>query len=403
VYSIFLATIHRQASLWPVVVVQALIVAHLLYISVRVTLGIVRPTMFVGLIGLLGLLTSLPWLVGQIMPDVFAGLVILATFALGFGRLGRLEAGYVAVLGALAIAAHYSHVVLAAGLISVIFVWRMARRPKGAVATPAPALLLAPLLLAGLAIALTNLAYRGTLSSPAGPTLLLARTLADGPARAYLEESCPTVRYALCEYLDELPSTSDDLLWRAESPLYRAGGIEALASESRAIVWRSWQADPVWHLQWAIRNTGRQLALFDTGDGLGPYTEADDDDRRATPLVIKEYFPAVYAGYVRSRQNTGQLHLEAIRPLHTVAVAASVLASVPILVILARRRQHGPVALAGVILVGVILNATITGAVSNPIPRYESRVIWLVGFWTLLGLWAVTRRGRRPRPWRVTA
>jgi hypothetical protein len=132
----------------------------------------------------------------------------------------------------------------------------------------------------------------------------------------------------------------------------------------------------------------QQLARYETGDALGPYLETHEDDRRSTPLMIKQYVPTVYDDYLASRQNTGHLSFDRIGPLHTAAISGSLMTGLPLLVVLARRQRGDLVLLAVIIAAGLLFNAAITGAVSNPIPRYQSRVVWLIVFWALLGTWA---------------
>src|SRR5262249_54322174 len=135
-------------SLWPAVVVQSLIGAYLIRLALKVLLprhG--GPGWYLGIVLVLSAATGLPWVSGQIMPDIFAGYVALGVFLLGFGanRLSRQEAAIVFALTTLAIACHFTHVLLAIGLAMVSLVvkaaesWRAAVRPVQLARLGAPA------------------------------------------------------------------------------------------------------------------------------------------------------------------------------------------------------------------------------------------------------------------------
>src|SRR5207245_3886113 len=63
--------------------------------------------------------SSLPWITGQILPDVLSPVILLGMFLLAFcgDQLRRGELLYVGALTTAGIAAHFSHVPIAFGLI----------------------------------------------------------------------------------------------------------------------------------------------------------------------------------------------------------------------------------------------------------------------------------------------
>src|SRR5262245_23411990 len=119
-YSIFILPFHQGVTFWPVVFVQGAIIAHLLYLTARtVTRGRVGKLDMLLIVAALAVFSSLPWITGEILPDVFTPVVLLGAFLLAFAeqQLSRLELAYVGALTTLAIATHLSHVPIAAGLI----------------------------------------------------------------------------------------------------------------------------------------------------------------------------------------------------------------------------------------------------------------------------------------------
>src|SRR6478672_10351166 len=119
-YSIFILPLHQGVTFWPVVFVQSAIIVHLLYLTARTaTGGRVRKLDMLLIVAALAVFSSLPWVSGEILPDIFTPVVLLGLFLLAFadGALSRAELLYVGTLTTLAIATHLSHVPIAAGLI----------------------------------------------------------------------------------------------------------------------------------------------------------------------------------------------------------------------------------------------------------------------------------------------
>src|SRR3712207_4846891 len=116
-YSVFLFATHWRLTLWGPVLAQGLIVAHLLAVALR-AIGRPNPWLLLPVAFALSVLTGLPWLAAQLIPDLFTGVVVLAVWLLGF-RAASLSAGerlWVMLLGAGSIAVHQSHLPLALGL-----------------------------------------------------------------------------------------------------------------------------------------------------------------------------------------------------------------------------------------------------------------------------------------------
>ena len=119
-YSVLILPLHQGVTLWPVVFVQGAILTHLLYLTTRGVSGgsISKPETLLIIAGLC-VFSSLPWITGQILPDVLSPVLLLGVFLLAFcgEQLRRAELLYVGTLTTAGIAAHLSHVPIAFGLI----------------------------------------------------------------------------------------------------------------------------------------------------------------------------------------------------------------------------------------------------------------------------------------------
>lgn len=437
VYGPLLHLFHWRVSLWLPLVAQGLVVSHLLWLAQRALRGAAKPGMVPGaaepgaprdaavpgsprgaatpgmhlLVCLVAAaLTTAPFTVAMLMPDLFAPVVVLALFLLGPGRdgLSVLEATWLAVLAAIAIAAHLSHLPLAAGLVVVAF---LAGLPRGRAVADAARVALP----VGAAVALllvTNWAGHGRAAlSPHGATFMLARLQADGPAAAVIRARCPDAGWYLCAFADRLPMDANDFLWDADSPVNRdpqgrarfLGGA-LISAEAGQIVGETLRAHPLAVAAAVLRNTLRQLVTAGIGDTLGPNNLAT----ALRPRIAEGFPPREVAAFDAGRQARGRLAgavggparadvapvwsegwlagpigwpaglIGWLAPLH----AAALLLALPLLAFGGWRawKAGDGLALAFIafILAGLVGNAVATGGLSGVFPRYQARIAWLL-------------------------
>ena len=402
-YSLLILPLHQGSTLWPVVFVQGAIMAHLLWLVLRcVSEGSVSKTETLLIIAGLCVFSSLPWITGEIMPDVFSPVLLLGLFLLGFcsRQLGRFERVYLVVLTTVAITTHFSHVPIALGLILLcLMVWPFAAHDAVPMRRAAMLVLIPWLLAVSCMLTVNWLDSREIGLARNSNVFLLAKWINDGPALSYLESACPAAGYTLCAYVNELHGlTQDDLKWEGDSPFQKIGTFDQLEPEARRIVWSTLRTHTLEILQRSILDAGRQLFQFATGDGLSPYFAQMVADR-AYPI----FGPEVANSLLDSKQGQGQLPVGGFRQLHLVAVILAVVFGAWTVV---ARRQWLPgklVTLYAFVIAGVVWNATVTGGLSGPYDRYLARVIWLLCFAALIGYRYVARgrAGSTMRPVRA--
>ncbi|MEY4858722.1 MAG: hypothetical protein RLZZ235_889, partial [Pseudomonadota bacterium] len=201
IYGPFLHAFHLRISLWGPVIAQGLILSHLLWLMQRAVCARATPLWHIGLCAFAALATAAPFSAALLMPDIFAPIVVLGLFLLGFGgaALSRWEQVYLIFLVALGIAAHLAHLPLALGLCGVALLLRLCRFPGRLFAMALPVAIAVAALLA------TNAIGHGRLAlSPHGSVFLLARLQEDGPASALLKARCPDAGWYLCAFTDRL-------------------------------------------------------------------------------------------------------------------------------------------------------------------------------------------------------
>jgi hypothetical protein len=368
---------HWHVTLWGTALGQALIVSHLLWLVQRAVRE-ASPAAHLALCAAAALLTTGPWVVSLIMPDVLVVAVVLGAFLLGFARerLGRGELAYLNLLVALSIAAHLSHLPLAAAL--VVLALLVARSWRATLRVAAP-------MAAALALLLvTNLAGHGRLAvSPYGASFLLARLVADGPAARTIEEECPQRGWYLCAWAGRLPDNSDWFLWDPESPVNRdaegrsrfLGGM-LLAPEAGEIIRETLRRRPLEVAADAVRNAASQLFKVRIGDVLG----AVNVGASVRPRLVQGFPESEVARFDAALQQRDELLpvAERIGWIHPLVLALSVPLALLALRQAAREGDLVRLGLVLCVLLGMAGNAAVTGALSMPHHRYQARIAWLL-------------------------
>nr|WP_294531276.1 hypothetical protein [uncultured Rhodopila sp.] len=420
-YSLFMLPLHGTVTLWPVVAVQALVTAWVLRLVCRALLPGLPATAFVAGVAVLAVCTWLPWIVCELMPDVFTPLLILVLciLALAPEHVSGREQTVLVLLAAFMIATQQSSLPLSAALLGVLAVERrFSGVPRPGLAQP-PALqrccedgrdttghgtgrkaatqaaviaarrwhlLVLPPALAILALCAVNLGAHGRFSiSPFGNVFLLARVIYDGPGMAALQRGCPASGWRLCPFLNRFPPQSDDFMWSPDSPLNLAGGAKAVSRDADAIIAKAVAYDAPGIVRAALANATEQLRRFASGDGLEAWPE------EVTPWIERDFPPAEQAAYASALQQRGLLKVPpALAILHRVTALGGVAGCGLLLPMAMRRRAPCPGFLAAV-LIALPVSAAITGALSTPHDRYQSRIMWLPPFVAAVSLGSLRR------------
>ncbi len=374
-YSLFLLPLHLTLTTWPVIVVQALLAAHTLHLLRRALLPAMSAWWLVPLLAALALASALPWLASQLMPDLFTGLLVLTLGLLGFAAasLSQRERIWLTGFSAFMIATHQSHLLLALLLLPGLLAlrWWLGPGTLREVRRDAGPLLAASLLACIALIGVNLIAYHRASVAPFSNVFSLARVIYDGPGMRVLRRDCPRAGWRLCPYLDQFPAIADDFLWREDGPLIRAGGAKAVSTEANAIMALALAAEPGEELRAVLANTARQLARFATGDGLNAWPTS------VTPWILRD-FPRFEANaYLASRQTNDRLVLPAWLLMLHRAVALIGAAACCALLPCALHRRHRVGGFLALVLLALPVNALITGGLSGPHDRYQSRVMWL--------------------------
>lgn len=373
---------------WPNIAVQALVMARLIVLVLRVH-GFARPALAFGVAVVLALTTSLPWFVSQLMPDVLFPAGVLAIYLLVFhmAALRISERAALGILIAFAVASHMALLGLGLSLVLTLFLLRkfpIIRVPTPSVAPAAAALVL------GLAVApLSNFVITGKLSfTPGGASFFFNRLVEDGIVTRYLDKTCPDPSLRICAYRAEISTGYDDWLWRNDTPFWKLGGWQGYSDEQRRIILATLTSDPISHLTTAARAAFLQMVSFGTEVAFLP------GENSYTVGTMRDRLPSLYPALMAARQQATPFNAAPLNVIHVPVAALSIFGLVAVL-IWRRRFPDRIIALATTVVFALLINAAICGVFSHAAERYQSRLVPIAPLALLIALAARRRENTR--------
>ena len=383
-------------SLWPIVVLQALMTSYLILEVARIEVPGLTIWGLSVIGAILSLATGIDWYVGQVEPDIFTPAVILGSWLLLFRgpQLGRSGRGWVLGLTGLAVACHPSHLGLQIGLIIASGLLKLAARRWRKLPRPDLRRGLIGLGTALVIILAGNFALTGTIFiSKSGSVFVFARLMQDGIVQRLLKDTCPPagdMHWELCTYKNRLPKNANAWLWGTGSEFHALGGFanKVQQEEDSHIILESVKRYPVLNLKAAVADSLQQFVDFKTGDGIEPQLTILE-------AGFKHLIPSQVPAYLEARQQRGRLRFKTLNLIHVPVGVLSVLGLLLLLHNTASRRVWDQASLPALVLLGLIGNAIICGTFSNPHDRYQSRIIWLPSLVLLLTV-ARDRRALQP-------
>ncbi len=365
-------------TLWPVVFVQAILVAWIVKLSLRCFQVPLSRVGALSVIALLVLVTPVSWYVSHVMPDIFAGVLVLCMVLVECcaDRLSTIETLALLMLATASVTFHVSHLVIALALLAqgtLLWVFSSAGRR-----CLRPLLLAIPVFagLSGLLIYPWIVRHDLALAPNSLPWPL-ARAMTDGPAMAYLRASCDKTHYVLCDNLDSIPTKEPEaFIWSSGSPV-QSPAFQQIRRQSNAILLGTMEMYPIWMLRIALGHFAAQLVSVQSE---AFFTDFDRDKLRSV-------LPRIVPAFDRSEQRAGHFdasHLRAMNRLHGIVYGLATIAAAVLAVPLWRRSNQRFLMALVAIIVALVANALVTGVISGVHGRYQGRVCWLLLLWVIM-------------------
>ena len=370
----------RSPDFWPVPIMQSALTLLVLALTLRAHGLGGRPFLLLGLTAALCLVTTLPWLTGILLTDIFSGLAVLALYLLllrAEALSGAERIGLFALL-ALSAATHSGTLAMLILLVGAAgAVWLIDRRciPVARLGNAVLALALG----AAMVLVADILVTGQPAWTPGGPALSFGRMLQDGIVTRYLDDHCAGETLALCPYRAELKRDADDFFWGG-GVFNRLGRFGGLNDEMRHIAFAAALDYPGPQLKSLLSESAKQLTMVDTGAGVVNWIWN-------TYAMIERDVPAAVPAMKAARQQRTGLSFTAINRLQ-VPVAWLCMALLPLLALYARRRKgFADIAeLNATVALAVLANAAVFGVFATAHNRYGARLVWLAALAALLTL-----------------
>jgi hypothetical protein len=352
-YSLFIYILSNAGSIWLVILVQAIIVALMLRLSFAL-LCYRKPRWHTTLfIALLALTTTVPWVTSYLMPDVFTGVMILCiiTIMLFWDRLSGAMHVALFIGVAASMVMHLTNLPIGIGILVTGYLLRRQWRPALSVGSALGFGVIAML-------AVSVIGFKQWTLAPQAPPFLLARSIVDGPGRLYLQEHCPQIGLEICRHLDRLhPLSTDDFIWHENGVYSTVSPVEEAQLRKENWVFVAAALEHPWmQAKASVSNWVTQVSWF---------------------TLIDYHLPS-HTAYTETDMTNS---FDVGHDLHflgwNILIYASVVVAVSYGALRFRTFGRDERGFFLLIVVGILLNSLI-GAFSEPAPRYETRVIWLL-------------------------
>jgi hypothetical protein len=422
-YGIFAWPIERVGSLWLLAAVQSGLAAWLIWLSWRVLAPEAPRWTAYAAQGVPAVFSTLPFIAGFAMPDVFASFMIIAATLLlvAGGRLNRNERTALLAITCFSTMAHSANVLVAAAMIALAGTMALGSPAAHAKLVTAISTLILAL---GLGIG-ANLLFDVKINiiyhqPPGRAPFLAARLIADGPGRIYLRKACAHAEpYLLCRHKAKPLNDIQAILWSTDE----AQGVFTVSSPADRIVLQRQEGRFVIG---AILNDPAGVAASVAANWvklLGKvYVEAPLVNQRLyfgrpeyyppePPRTNELYLPTWNAEFYRKSALPGMIRRlgdctstePACQPRLTIEdaipmqIAEFLIACIALAAIALRKRRLPRndglwLRALGFVTFAVVVNALICGAISGPFARYQSAVAWLAVMMAAVGACSVVPR-----------
>ncbi len=373
-YGLLLRFFLTGGGLWFAVYAQAFLTAWLLWKTVGVFFQARKNVVHLSAMVLLSFATTLPWVAGQVMPDLFTGLMFLVIFVFVYGKNVLFERLVLAAVLFFLLITHSANFLLAGGLLGIMFLVSV----SGGFSKNSAGAFLRLVVLFGVTVAalvfflLSNYHQgNGFVVSPSSHVFLMSRVNDAGILDSFLETRCKNTHYFLCDFRGKF-SQGDGFIWNADSPVNIAGWGASKTEYDNIL--RVVFTSPDLVLRFAGDSFARSFRLFCMVgmDPFLPYGPASSVYEK-----IRRYFPGDLDAFVRSKQYRGEFTpLHGFSAFFAVVFCVSMLYSVWLL--LKKRLSSMERLLFLQVVLFFLMNALVMATLSGDYGRYQERMLWLL-------------------------
>ena len=386
-YGLFLRHISLSASPWLIIIVQSFLTNWLLHTTLSIFFeGIKRNLFFLSSILILTLTTGFSYNISILLPDIFCAIALLSLINLLINsNLSKTKIFLISILFVFSLTTHLSNIPTIGIVLIVINILNfIKKRQKKTLLFPFKKIIISfsLFLFASLLIPTVNYLNGSNFRlSNASHVFTINHLIQCGVMEEYLKDNCENSDFTLCKFKNDL---TDGFLWDKESVLYKTGGWNKNKDEYNTIISQIFSNPKYWPLliQKSIEYTSKQYFTFETSvfppqlKGSAPYGQ------------IEWRFHDSLREYTSSKQNRNQLSTKFLNIIETFLILISLL-FISITVIyknISSVIKPNFKNISILLLLYSFINSAVTSNLSTVDARYQNRWIWLLVFFTIIGI-----------------
>jgi hypothetical protein len=335
---------------------------------------------------LLSLLTSFSYTVSILVPDIFSACTVLCLIILALKPvIPKVEIVSISLLFVFSICTQFSTVLVIAFLLGCLILYmlfnRLKKKQQGF--QPQRVGLITSLFFGSILLSLSvNAIITGKFRiSGGGHVFIMNHLIETGILQDYLDENCPGSQLKICQYKDQLVW---NFMWADDSPVMKTGGWEANREEYTHII-TDIICTPkyaVLLIQKAAEYTVKQMFSYKASvpepllAGTSAYTQ------------ILWRYPDTQREYIGSYQSAGSFKSDWTNIVQNLVIALSLILIILVFSIRSISNQI-PAALRMALIILIahnVANAFVCSNFSTIDTRFQSRLIWLLPFFTIIAL-----------------
>jgi hypothetical protein len=385
-YGLFVSLSSLGHSVWVVITIQNLITAFVVYETLKLFFKGKEyfSQVYYSVLLFLVIATGIGWYTNQIMPDMFAPLLILVLYNIMLGDNKPIYTKIILyVILIFSLVAHFSHLLIGTSLIAIAILLRLILKNSLRHISLRRLYLIGVLILVSWTI-IPSVNYwleRQFILSKGSHIFLMAHLNDTGILQKFLNENCSSPEFQhlkLCSYKDSLPPDLASFMW-TDDIIQKTGGWINSEDEYKTII-----NETLKRPKYLLLNIYRsltygfiQLTKNDIGQGLTAYKEGSPPYR-----FLELWFPYELNNYKNSKQNKWDgIGLE-FDFLNTISNMLLVLCLFLCIVIFTGKLQFevskNSLQLLVFVLIAIVLNSFITAGLNSPGDRFQARVVWLL-------------------------
>ena len=378
-YGMFLGISSLHSSLWFTVLVQCSMLAYLLLKFIfRIQRISLKPEdgdadgFNLGLVAVIAIIsfTCVSWVVSYLMPDVFGGILLLATL-LFISENKRSSQSIYLLFIFIAMLMHNSHFPILV-LFSLILLVAALVKKQPQLRNSSVMLLGVCVMTWGVMCSMNAIKKHGFTFSRGRDIMLTAKLAETGILNLYLDDNCGKKPSRMCDLKASIPGNITEFLTSGEGPVYKMGGWDSSYVTYSTIVHDVFTTPRYVGMfaQKAVVGTLKQVVQIQCADKVslqGKETEAF--------VKVKKYFADELPTYSTSLQNTGALSGSASNFVYYLFFALS---SLWMLLYYHRVMSRELAFMYGCLLLFLLVNAFVTASLSAITYKFQYRVAWLL-------------------------